>query len=532
MKPPKKKSGSQYRQSPSIPRLRSVGGREDNPTSDVRYIQNPNEALVTPEGITVSPVSSGPTIARPESATVPPANSGGAIRVDREPGGRPTARRLDLQGDKVQTTVDDESDESYAAVLSGNRQAENGMLLEYVAPDMDEECMCVCFSDDDIAEELEKWKHSLVMYVIGVSHTLVYMKAWVLLALLSGDGKIEAEVKLTGILSLGALQPGESRKYGTTIAPELYAPLHQHFFVARMDMSVDCKPGEMHNQVVEVNVRVEEPGKDNVHNNAFYAEETLLRSELEAMRDCDPLSARHCIIRNTRTINRSGQLTGFKLVPGSNCLPLAGPEAKFMRRAAFLKHSLWVTQYARGEDFSGGEFPNQNPRAGEGLVSWVKQNRPLEETDVVLCERVIRLPWLERGNQSCHERSDAGSKGDDEVFAEISTCATAFQLLCGHEHDILSDSELDMNVMMDRCILGRTIEEEEAGKKSLAASIYVLVLLICVTKVAKSASDKALAEHEDIDDAVGSEESTEHDHGMDLQQPLLIKIDSSDSHKK
>ncbi|KAL6542555.1 hypothetical protein OROMI_024157 [Orobanche minor] len=59
-----------------------------------------------------------------------------------------------------------------------------------------------------------------------------------------------------------------------------------------------------------------------------------------------------------------------------------------------------------------------------------------------------------------------------------------------------------------------------------------LVLFICVTKVAKSAFDKALAEHEDIDDVVGSEEPTERDHGVDLQQPQLIKIDSSDSHKK
>ena len=66
------------------------------------------------------------------------------------------------------------------------------------------------------------------------------------------DGKIEAEVKLTGILSLGALVPGESRKYGTTIAPCLYAPIHQHFFVARMDMTVDCKPNEAHNQVTGI----------------------------------------------------------------------------------------------------------------------------------------------------------------------------------------------------------------------------------------------------------------------------------------
>ncbi|KAL6554574.1 hypothetical protein OROHE_007597 [Orobanche hederae] len=44
-----------------------------------------------------------------------------------------------------------------------------------------------------------------------------------------------------------------------------------------------------------------------------------------------------------------------------------------------------------------------------------------------------------------------------------------------------------------------------------------MVLLICVTKVGKSAFDKALAEHEDIDDAVGSEEPIERDHGVDLQ---------------
>lgn len=47
-----------------------------------------------------------------------------------------------------------------------------------------------------------------------------------------------------------------------------------------------------------MNLKVEEPGKNNVHNNAFYAEEELLKSELQAMRDCDPLSARHWIVSN------------------------------------------------------------------------------------------------------------------------------------------------------------------------------------------------------------------------------------------
>ncbi|CAI0450866.1 unnamed protein product [Linum tenue] len=214
---------------------------------------------------------------------------------------------------------------------------------------------------------------------------------------LAEDGKIEAEVKLTGILSLGALQPGEVRKYGTIIAPGLYAPVHQHFFVARMNMAVDCRPGEAYNQVAEVNVKVEAPGENNMHNNAFYAEETVLRSESQATRDCNALSARHWIIRNTRIVNRTGQLTGYKLVPSSNCLPLAGPEAKFLRRAAFLKHNLWVTAYAAGEMFPGGEFPNQNPRVGEGLATWVKQDRQLEEEDIVLWYvfGVTHVPRLE-----------------------------------------------------------------------------------------------------------------------------------------
>ncbi|XP_020213728.1 uncharacterized protein LOC109797957 isoform X1 [Cajanus cajan] len=198
------------------------------------------------------------------------------------------------------------------------------------------------------------------------------------------DGKIEAEVKLTGILSLGTLLPGEFRKYGTMIAPGLYAPVHQHFFVARMNMAVDSKHGDALNQVVEINVKVEEPGEHNAHNNAFFAQETLLRSELEAMRDCNPLTARHWIVRNTRIGNRTGQLTGYKLVPGSNCLPLAGSDAKFLRRAAFLRHNLWVTPNSHDEMFPGGEFPNQNPRANEGVATWVKQNRSLEETDIVL----------------------------------------------------------------------------------------------------------------------------------------------------
>src|SRR5262249_8475298 len=38
------------------------------------------------------------------------------------------------------------------------------------------------------------------------------------------DGSIQFEVKLTGVLSLGAFPPGEKPRYGCLVAPQVYPP--------------------------------------------------------------------------------------------------------------------------------------------------------------------------------------------------------------------------------------------------------------------------------------------------------------------
>ncbi|GKE61824.1 copper amine oxidase, partial [Tanacetum coccineum] len=82
------------------------------------------------------------------------------------------------------------------------------------------------------------------------------------------------------------------------------------------------------------------------------------------------LTAFHILfIRNTRTVNR----TGYKLIPGSNCLPLAGSEAKFLRRAEFLKHNLWVTPYALDENFPGGRVPKPESTCIFGITHVPRQ---------------------------------------------------------------------------------------------------------------------------------------------------------------
>ena len=99
------------------------------------------------------------------------------------------------------------------------------------------------------------------------------------------DGTIQMEVKLTGIINTAAVAEGETPKYGTLVAPQLNAHVHQHFFNFRLDMCVDGED----NTVYEVNTVAEPPGPDNPHGNAFYAEKTPLRTEWEAQRVIDPM---------------------------------------------------------------------------------------------------------------------------------------------------------------------------------------------------------------------------------------------------
>jgi len=63
--------------------------------------------------------------------------------------------------------------------------------------------------------------------------------------------------------------------------------------------------------------------------------------------------------------------------------------------------------------------------------------------------------------------------------------------------------------------------------------LCAVILMICVTRVAKSALDKALAENEDIDDIISPELPIVDETSPNLNQPLIIKIDSAeDSHEK
>jgi primary-amine oxidase len=229
--------------------------------------------------------------------------------------------------------------------------------------------------DADLRQAEVRRSRRLVVSFIVTAGNYEYAFYWYL----STDGAIELEIKLTGIVLTSALEPGETSDYGTVVAPQTLAAYHQHFFCVRLDMAVDGAA----NSVYEIETEPAPAGPGNPYGNAFRSRRTLLRTESQAQRLIDPLTARHWLVVNPGVTNALGQPVGYKLVPHGNVLPFAREGSSVIQRAAFMTRHLWVTPFAANERFPTGEYPNQHP-GGAGLPEWTKADRPIENTDIVL----------------------------------------------------------------------------------------------------------------------------------------------------
>jgi primary-amine oxidase len=193
------------------------------------------------------------------------------------------------------------------------------------------------------------------------------------------DGTIQFEVKLTGVLSLGASRPGVTPPHGNLVAPQVYAPNHQHFFNMRLDFDLDGAD----NSVYQVDIMPDPIDEQNPFENAFRAQATLLTTELAARGHLNLETARTWKVVNPNVRNAVGEPVGYKLLPGDNSFPFASPNAWWRKRAGFVDHHVWVTPNRPDEQYGAGNYPNQS-RGGDGLKRWTAADRPIENTDVVL----------------------------------------------------------------------------------------------------------------------------------------------------
>jgi primary-amine oxidase len=215
----------------------------------------------------------------------------------------------------------------------------------------------------------------LVISSISTIGNYEYASYWYL----HQDGRIEYEMKATGIINTAACHPGEPGKYGTEVAPGLLGHIHQHIFCARLDLEVDGPA----NTVVECDTVAPPTGPENPYGNAFYVETRPLLTEKQARRDVDFDRMRYWRVINPNVTNWVGTPVGYKLEAGSAVRPFTHPDSPSGRRGRFIQHQVWVTPFDPEERFPAGEFVNQST-GDDGIHVWTERDRPIENTDIVV----------------------------------------------------------------------------------------------------------------------------------------------------
>jgi len=207
------------------------------------------------------------------------------------------------------------------------------------------------------------------------------------------DGKIQVQVRLTGINNVSATAKGDSASgYAEMVAPQLKAPIHHHMFNFRLDFDIDGRSNSIHEvQNAEIPYGPDgfSPHADvsedalNPGGNGFLAEQRQLETEKEAQRMIDSKKGRYWKITNPDETNALDQPVGYRLEPKTNVAPAVKEGSSVMRRSGFIKNHLWVTQYDDDERFPAGKYPNQ-AEGPQGLPVWTEQDRDLDNEDLVV----------------------------------------------------------------------------------------------------------------------------------------------------
>ncbi|MEO1095787.1 MAG: tyramine oxidase [Cyanobacteria bacterium J06638_28] len=167
-------------------------------------------------------------------------------------------------------------------------------------------------------------------------------------------------------------------KFGRMIAPQTVATNHDHFFSFRLDMDVDGPQNSFVHDDLKT-VAVEESPRTSLWAIASHT----AKSEAEAKMTLNIRQPALWRVTNPHAENFIGYPTSYEFKSHGNAVSLMQPDDFPQQRAGFTNYHLWVTPYEADELYAAGNYPNQS-HGGDGLPTWTSQDRPIEDTDIVV----------------------------------------------------------------------------------------------------------------------------------------------------
>lgn len=196
------------------------------------------------------------------------------------------------------------------------------------------------------------------------------------------DGSIQFVAQLTGIVSTNMMAVNATPAgHGTTMAPQVNAQYHQHFFTARLDMDVDGDANSVSTLDIKP-VQGNSGSATNPYGQGFTTSQTVLQTVGEGRTTIDPLKGRTWVVTNPNSPHKvTNKPVGWKLMPHSYPPVLMKADSPMRKNAGFMAYDMWVTLQNDDQLYPGGFYLNNS-----GLPEWVrdKLGETIENKDIVL----------------------------------------------------------------------------------------------------------------------------------------------------
>ncbi len=239
------------------------------------------------------------------------------------------------------------------------------------------------FSDE--MEPESRVKRDLVIRSAAVLGNYDYIFDWIF----QQDGSIKVLVGATGIAEAKATvqkdassvhgdeEPGDA--YGRFVDPNIVAVNHDHYFSFRIDLDVD---GEKNSLLLD-RLQTKMLPEDNPRRSIWVTNPKIAKTESEAKLKINLDKPTLWRVISSDHKNHVGYPTSYQLMPGKTGNTLLSEDDYPRRRVGFINYHLWATPYNKNEKFAAGDFPTLS-LPDQGLPTWTKNDRSIENTDIVL----------------------------------------------------------------------------------------------------------------------------------------------------
>ncbi len=228
-------------------------------------------------------------------------------------------------------------------------------------------------SGHEVGAEVRRQRRFVVSFHVTVANYeyLVYWRFY-------EDGNIECEVRATGIMVVTHVEEGQAHPHGTLVDQRTYAPYHQHFLVARLDLEPDGRS----NTVYRSETVIDPISAENPHGLGLRQVSTPHRDRGSRRLPLgEPARLEGGQRRLAERPGHAGRRTSW--CPAGPSRRSSIPTSPVFQRAQVIGHTVWVTPHDAEERWPSGEFVNQS-KDDHGLPEWIQQSRSTADTDVVL----------------------------------------------------------------------------------------------------------------------------------------------------